>query len=82
MRRRKKHARKGDTGTQGVTGDSGDAEAIEEIATQISRSRRIGFRPKDEVITITSYDRPDGDSEWSPDLIPQVAGALVRYVGK
>ena len=68
--------------SQGVTGDSRDTEAIDEIATQISRARRIGFRPKDEVITIMSYDRPDGDSEWSPELKPHIEGAMVRYVGK
>ena len=68
IRRGKKHAKKSDNGTQGVNGDSGDVEAtstasvasvapgrdVEEIATQISRSRRIGFRPKDEVVIITS----------------------------
>ena len=82
VRRRKKHIRTSNVGSHEVEGDSRETEAVEEIAKQVSRSRRIGFRPKDEVITITSYDRPDGSSEWSPSLKPHVPGALVRYVGK
>ena len=46
MRRRNKHAQRNDSGTQGVAGDSGDAEAIAEIATQISRTSGSDLRTR------------------------------------